>query len=143
MACKDEFPVLAQVLQTVLTADPEDPLTVGVPAVRLLGERLAGDTLWDVPHAGQTAVLHWPKALSCTSTHGQTDRDSMLHSILGLLAIQVMVSVNRKCMCCTFLLLLGISQLSRCTHLRRARFTCVNTNKNRKVFQCAVGQQTC
>lgn len=145
MASKDEVLVLAQVLQNVLTADSEHPFAVGMPAECLLGEPLAGDTLWDIPHAVQTAALHPSKTFSCTNTQGQIDCDSVLHSTPGplLLVIEIMTSVNRKCMCCTFLLLLSLSQCSLWTHHRCAWFSCVNTNKNRQAFQCAVGQSTC
>lgn len=68
VAPKDEVLVLAQVLQNVLTADSEHPFAVFLPAESLLGELLAGDTLWDIPHAGQTAVLQHPKAMSCRNT---------------------------------------------------------------------------
>lgn len=57
MSRQDEVLVTAKVLQHVLTAIPEDLSAAGVLAVGLLGILFAGDTLGQVPHTSQTAVL--------------------------------------------------------------------------------------
>lgn len=75
--------VLAHVLQDVVAAGSEHLPTALVVAVGLLGELVAGDTLGDVPHAGQATAPQRAVCKSCKNTQGQTGRDTTRHSTLG------------------------------------------------------------
>lgn len=83
MAPQDEVLVPAHVLQHVLAAGSEHLSTALVLAVGLLGELLAGDTLGDIPHAGQAAGPQRAVCKSCKNTQGQTGHDTTRHSTLG------------------------------------------------------------
>lgn len=73
VASQDEVLVLVQVILDELATGFEDLPAAQVVAVGLHGELVAGDALWDVPHAPFTADPQGAVTRHCTHTHKKID----------------------------------------------------------------------